>query len=197
MFHMATVKLPKGVIDQIDKYRKHCLWRGSDLTSRKPSKAAWPLVCLPKQQGGLGVININTQNEALLLKSLHKFFSKEDLSWVHLLWDNYYSRGSLPGQHRKGSFWWRDIVKLIDKYKGIPSVWVYDGDTVLFWQDTWNNHFLPLEFPHLFSFAKNVKITYKEAVNATSLNEVLHLPLSAEAHEQLLQLQDILQHINT
>lgn len=49
MFHMATIKLPKGVIDQIDKYRKHCLWRGSDLNSMKPSKAAWPLVCLPKQ----------------------------------------------------------------------------------------------------------------------------------------------------
>lgn len=67
IFHMATLKLHKGVIRQLYKYRKHCLWRGQDLNSKKPSKAAWPMVCLSKPQGGLGVINLNTQNDALLL----------------------------------------------------------------------------------------------------------------------------------
>jgi hypothetical protein len=55
---MSTFLLPKTVIKQIDKYRKHCLWRGSDLQSKKPSKATWPLVTLPKDEGGLGVINL-------------------------------------------------------------------------------------------------------------------------------------------
>jgi hypothetical protein len=44
-FTMCTYLLPKTVIKQIDKYRKHCLWRGSDLNSKKPPKAAWKLVC--------------------------------------------------------------------------------------------------------------------------------------------------------
>ena len=35
---------------------------------RKLAKAAWDLVCLPKAEGGLGVLNLPTQNEALLLK---------------------------------------------------------------------------------------------------------------------------------
>ena len=35
---------------------------------RKLAKAAWDLVCLPKAEGGLGVLNLQTQNEALLLK---------------------------------------------------------------------------------------------------------------------------------
>jgi hypothetical protein len=96
--------LPKGVIKQLDKYRKHCLWRGSDLTAKQPPKAAWPMVCLPKQEGGLGVINLSTHNDALLLKFLHKFFSKANIPWVHLVWENYYSNGNLPGQQRKGSF---------------------------------------------------------------------------------------------
>jgi hypothetical protein len=35
-FAMCTFLLPKTVIKQIDKFRKHCLWRGSDPNSKKP-----------------------------------------------------------------------------------------------------------------------------------------------------------------
>jgi hypothetical protein len=59
-FAMCTFSLPKTIIKHIDKYRKHCLWRGSDINSRKPSKAAWPMICIPKEEGGLGVHNLDT-----------------------------------------------------------------------------------------------------------------------------------------
>ena len=39
----------------------------------------------PKTEGGLGVINLKTHNETLLLKNLHKFFNKVDTPWVHLV----------------------------------------------------------------------------------------------------------------
>jgi hypothetical protein len=42
-------------IKKIDKYRKHCLWRGADINAKSPPKAAWEMVCLPKSEGGLGV----------------------------------------------------------------------------------------------------------------------------------------------
>jgi hypothetical protein len=38
IFYTGSLKLHKGVIKQLDKYRKHCLWRGSDLNSKKPIK---------------------------------------------------------------------------------------------------------------------------------------------------------------
>jgi hypothetical protein len=40
IYYTATLKLHKGVIKQLDPYRKHCIWRGSDLNCKKPSKAA-------------------------------------------------------------------------------------------------------------------------------------------------------------
>jgi hypothetical protein len=49
------------------------------MTSNKPPKAAWPLVCLPKSEDGLGVLNHYAQNENLLLKHLHKFFNKDPI----------------------------------------------------------------------------------------------------------------------
>jgi hypothetical protein len=57
-FYMCTLELPKAVIKQIDKFRKHCLWRGSDINAKSPPKAAWEMVCVPKEQGGLGVTDI-------------------------------------------------------------------------------------------------------------------------------------------
>jgi len=82
---MCALSLAKGVIKQIDKFRKHCLWRGADINSRKPPKAAWEMVCVPKEDGGLGIINLEKQNEALLMKNLDKFYNKKDIPWVSLI----------------------------------------------------------------------------------------------------------------
>jgi hypothetical protein len=103
-FMMCSMKIPITVIKQIDMYRKHCLWRGSDINSKKPPKAAWKMVCLPKEEGGLGVIDLRVHNEALLLKNLHKFFNKVNLPWVKLIWDNYYKDGKLPNKTKKAPF---------------------------------------------------------------------------------------------
>ena len=70
--------LPKTVIKQIDKYRKHWLWRGLNINAKQPPKAAWSMVCLLKEEECLEVLNLATQNEALLIKNLHKFFTKVD-----------------------------------------------------------------------------------------------------------------------
>jgi len=78
-FHLCSLSLPKGVIKQIDKFRKHCLWQGSDVNSKKIPKAGWEMVCIPKEEGGLGVIDLQKQNEALLLKNLDKFFNQKDI----------------------------------------------------------------------------------------------------------------------
>jgi hypothetical protein len=33
----------------------------------------------------LGILNLETQNDALLLKNLHKFFNRADHTWVKLI----------------------------------------------------------------------------------------------------------------
>jgi len=58
---MCKFLLPKTVIKQIDKFRKHWLWRGPDLNNKKPTKAVWTMVCLPKLEGGLGVIALSPE----------------------------------------------------------------------------------------------------------------------------------------
>jgi hypothetical protein len=66
----------------------------------------WKLVTRPKNKGGLGIIRLRLQNEALLMKNLHNFFSKDDLPYVQLIWWKYYPNGKVPDHTMKGSFWW-------------------------------------------------------------------------------------------
>jgi hypothetical protein len=75
----------------------------------------------------MGIISLATQNDALLLKNLHKFYNRMDLTWVQLIWDNYYRNGSFPDGRPKDSFWWRGLLKLPTQLKGISSVQVQNG----------------------------------------------------------------------
>jgi hypothetical protein len=33
---MCSIKVPVTIFQQVDKYRRHFLWRGGDLNSKKP-----------------------------------------------------------------------------------------------------------------------------------------------------------------
>lgn len=103
-YYMCSLKLPVAVVEIIDKYRKNCLWRGSDFRKKGYNLAAWNLVMKPKEKGGLGVINLSLQNDALLLKHLDKFFNKADIQWVNLIWAKYYPNGVPHLRREKGSF---------------------------------------------------------------------------------------------
>lgn len=72
-FYMCLLKIPSGILRQIDKYRRSCLRRSSDLDCRGKSLVAWDKICKPKTQGGLGVLSLPTKNQALLLKNLLTF----------------------------------------------------------------------------------------------------------------------------
>jgi hypothetical protein len=43
-----------------------------------------------KKRGGLQVINLRLQNNALLMKSLRKVYNRMPLPWVKLIWNTYY-----------------------------------------------------------------------------------------------------------
>jgi hypothetical protein len=88
----------------------------------------------PKDKGGLGIINLSLQNDALLLKHLDKFY-KEDIQLVKLIWQKYYLDGVPHLRRKKGSFWWKDILRFHIQYRGVAFCTLNQGDTVSFWDD--------------------------------------------------------------
>lgn len=105
-FYMCTLQLPPPVIDQIDKYRKHCLWSGGDINRKGSCLAAWNYAYKAKENGDLGIIDLKAQNSALLLKYLDKFYNHVDTPWVRLTWDKFYKNNHIPPHAKSfsGSF---------------------------------------------------------------------------------------------
>ena len=146
-YYLCSLKIPKTVIKLFDRGRRQCLWGRNEESGNSHSLAAWELVCRPKNHGGLGVINLELQNTALLLKQVHKFFSKTDIPWVKLVW-SLYDDSPPHAQSPRGSFWWRDVFKLVNIYRSITRAEVNNGRMTLFWKDFWHgNELLCHKYP--------------------------------------------------
>ena len=105
IYAMCTLKFLPKLIEMLDKIRRRCLWtKKSEQGEKCNSLAAWEMVCKPKKHGGLGVINIKLQNEALLMKFLHKFYNHHDIPWGSLIWDSYYHESVPHATTLCGSF---------------------------------------------------------------------------------------------
>jgi hypothetical protein len=135
------------------------MWRNSEANVRDKPMVAWEKCTRPKRKGGLGIVNLRSQNAALLIKHLDKFYNHKDIPWVNLIWDTYYSNGEVQHARRqKGSFWWKDNIKLSNMFRGVANCKMGDGSTVMCWSDVWNNHlckintqdFIPLPKIKLF-----------------------------------------------
>jgi hypothetical protein len=181
--YLSSLKIHKTIIKKFDRSRKHCLWAKDEDSDAVNSLAAWSLVCKPKTKGGLGIKNLEIHNQALLLKQLHKFYSKHDTPWVKLVWSIYSPEAAPHAQTVRGSFWWRDIFKLNNIYRSIITAQPISGETILFWKDFWlPNELCCDRFPRLFSFALNEDATVKKVV-LNGLADLFALPLSVQAHD--------------
>lgn len=124
------------------------------------------MVCKTKDEGGLGIINLELQNQALLMKNLDKFYNGREISWVNLIWEKYYRNDKIPGTVKKGSFWWRDVLKMLPLFKEMTTVKIKNGASCFFWKDTWASQALEQEFPQAYSFAKKQKYDSQESIQS-------------------------------
>jgi hypothetical protein len=59
MFPMCSLSIPPKVLEHIDKLRRHCLWNKKIEEGEKCSSLiSWDRVCRPKENGGVGVLNL-------------------------------------------------------------------------------------------------------------------------------------------
>ena len=87
MFMMSFFEIPKG--KNLDHYRSRFFWQGSS-NKHKYRLAKWDILCRPKDQGGLGILNLQLQNKCLLAKWLNT-----EGIWQTLLRNKYLNSKSL------------------------------------------------------------------------------------------------------
>ena len=70
------------------------------------------------------------------------------------------------------------------------------GSSVMFWHDRWGPVSLKLQFPHLFSLAKDDLLSIKEASDSNTFQELFHLPLPNLAFARFHQARACLEQTN-
>jgi hypothetical protein len=193
---MCSLKIPQ-VIKQIDVYKKHCLWSKGDINRKGTCLVAWESACKPKDQGGLGIIDIKDQNNAMLLKFLDKFYSKSDIPWVQLTWSKLYANNQTQPHVSilVGSFWWKEVIGLFNKFQTMARCKPNRGGTILFWSQIWIGHDQPFKelYPKLFSFTKKPRCSIQYFIEQDE-NRLFSLPLSQQVAMQLEQNENFIQH---
>jgi hypothetical protein len=67
LYMISFFQLPKGVLHRLDYFRSRFFWQG-DGEKKKYRLAKWNILCRPKDQGGLGIHDLEIKNRALLEK---------------------------------------------------------------------------------------------------------------------------------
>jgi hypothetical protein len=155
------------------------------------------MVCKPKKYGGLGIVDFQKQNAALLLKFLDKFYNNRDIPWVKLIWHAYYMDKVPHAEQLCGSFWWRDVLKLVYNFRGVAEISIGNGNSFMFWADNWKvdgvSRPIKDRFPRILSFVLDGNMSAAKFYGHENLTDLFHLPLSVQAYAELIELQSLLQ----
>ena len=117
-------------------------------------------VCLPKEEGGLGVRRLREFNVALLGKWCWQMLVDKEGLWYRVLKARYGEEGAVEGG-RDSYVWWRMLSDIpCGVGVGVES-WFEDnvrrvvggGSSTYFWLDNWvGGAPLRVQFPRLFAF---------------------------------------------
>ena len=86
MYMMQTFLLPKWVTKKIDQIRRRFLWHGHrNQKTRGMNLIAWEFVIKPKVMGGLGVLDLEILNKALLAKIMFQSLQPNKPAWMDIV----------------------------------------------------------------------------------------------------------------
>uniref|UniRef100_A0A8I6Z7X8 Reverse transcriptase domain-containing protein n=1 Tax=Hordeum vulgare subsp. vulgare TaxID=112509 RepID=A0A8I6Z7X8_HORVV len=138
MFLLSFFQVPVGVRKRLDFYRSRFFWQ-SDEVKTKYRLAKWDIICRPKDQGGLGIENLEVKNRCLLSKWLFRLSVESQGMWVQILKNKYLQHKTLahvtarPGD----SPFWKGLMRTKAAFFNRTRFVIGNGESTRFWEDTW------------------------------------------------------------
>lgn len=94
----------------------------------------------------------------------------------------------------RGSFWWKDIISLIDIYRAGAQCTVVNGNSVTLWEDMWNGIVRCQYFESLYNQCL-YKTDSVKSFAQREFEDCFQLPLSSQSYEEFSVLQELLQRL--
>jgi hypothetical protein len=146
-------------------------WQGS-VIKHKYRVAKWDILCRPKDQGGLGILNLLLQNKCPLAKWLVNLLNT-DRTWQSFLRNKYLRTKTLKQVSSKpnDSHFWRGLMRIKDEVLSNDSFVIKIGTNTRFWDDTWIGD-KPLKdtYPSLYHIAQDKHVTVSKVLSSRPLN---------------------------
>ena len=103
----------------------------------KRAKVRWGFVCLPKEEGGLGLRRVKDSNDANVMKHIWNLFYRKDSLWVAWVRRWYLRQWSFRCAKVLAIFsWsWRKILQLRDRIRPLIKHKVCNGVGTFLWHD--------------------------------------------------------------
>lgn len=171
MFMLSFFEIPKGILKKLDYYRSRFFWQ-CDENKKKYRLAKWSVLCSPKECGGLGIQNLETQNRCLLSKWLFQLINEEGV-WQTLLRRKYLSNKTITQVERSpgDSHFWGGLMEVKRDFLSFRSWVVHDGTQVRFWEDCWcGDTSFDKVFPTLYSLVRRRNVSVAGVLSTLPLN---------------------------
>ena len=152
---MSFFEIPKGLRKKLDYFRSRFFWQ-TDEYKRKYRLAKWDILCKPKDQGGLGIHNLELKNIALLSKWLYRLLTK-DGTWQQILRNKYLGTKPLVQvQWKSGDSHFRaSLMNVKIDFLRFATFIIKDGSQIRFWEDAWlGNSPLRVRYPQIYNIVR-------------------------------------------
>jgi hypothetical protein len=139
---------------------------------KKYRLAKWSVVYRPKDQGGLGIQDLEVKNTALLGKWLFRLLT-EDGVWQTLLRRKYIGSKALSQVFWKpgDSHFWAGLMAMKKHFFGHGKFSIKDGSEVRFWEDKWlGSTSLRVQYPALYDIVRHKGNTIAHVLETNTPN---------------------------
>lgn len=179
----------QGGIHKMDSIRAKFLWRGAEEKFRY-HMAKWEMVCRPKDQGGLGIINTQIMNDCLLVKWIWKIHQEPEELWFKILKAKYMKTGNFFNSKVTGSSqFWQGLHKVKHLFKWGAIYKVENGKLCRFWQDRWiKNAPLKIIFDDLYKLVRDQDCTVADCWEDEEWSVDFKRALSIHDYDRWLEL---------
>jgi hypothetical protein len=140
--------------------------------------------------GGLGIMDLDTQNQCLLGKWVFKLLN-EDGMWQRLLRKKYLGTKTLTQLAKKpgDSHFWSGLMDVKDLIVDRGSFKINNGLQTRFWEDVWvGTKSLKERYPSLYSITRSKNVTVASVISTTPYNISFRRALVGENLQKWLQL---------
>lgn len=163
VYLMTALKPPKETLDEVDTMRKRFLWAGDKELTGGKCKINWTRTTLPKEYGGLGILNLQKFARALRLRWLWHEWTAPDKAWVGT---------GTPCD---------DTDRLL--FRACTMITVGNGHKTRFWWDAWVQGTRPKDIaPGLFARTMNKNKTVTVAMEITNGFRILTIIVDLMCH---------------